>query len=424
VIRAAFILILVAFRIGLLHAQEMPQSPRLAALNKAVISGNTAAVATFWQEITQQGTPLIEPTDDKGYVWVTFLWRSAKDTVVVLNQESLHTVRGRVLVRLAGTDVWFRTYRMRDDGRFFYQFSVDDPKYPFEREGEMTYPSNYQIDPLNPKVWRKQFSVAELPNAASLDVAQQHADIPKGERVKIVPDLKSEILGNTRRIFIYKPPGYDAKAKPYPVLFFGSSYLSTIPLPIILDNLIAQKKVPPVVAALIDFPDQATLDREMECNPKFDEFLVKELVPKIRRDYRVTTDPSKTIIGGASMGGLSAACSAMRHPEIFGNVLSQSGSYWWKPGGESEDQWFAREMAARALLPVRFYISIGLHESGYAYRDGLISMLHANRHLRDVLRAKGYTIFYRETNAGHDPYNWQVTLADGLVALIGLTARK
>ena len=42
-----------------------------------------------------------------------------------------------------------------------------------------------------------------------------------------------------------------------------------------------------------------------------------------------------------------------------------------------------------------------------------------NRHMRDVLRAKGYSVTYRELSSGHDYVGWRGTLADGLIALIG-----
>ena len=43
--------------------------------------------------------------------------------------------------------------------------------------------------------------------------------------------------------------------------------------------------------------------------------------------------------------------------------------------------------------------------------------LVANRHLRDVLQAKGYAVQLQEINGGHDFFNWQAGLADGLVSL-------
>lgn len=409
---------LILFTTAYLSAQEKPVSPRLTALASQIAAGNSGAVEDLWQEVTKQGTPLIEPTGEKGFFQVTFLWRSKEDTNTIVTWEAAHTIRDQTLDRFRDTDIWYKTYRVRDDARFFYRFSVNDPNFPFVTSAGVKYPEKYQVDPLSLNQWRKQFGVVELPNAPSMELSTRKPDVPKGITVKLVPDMKSSILGNERRVFVYKPVGYDPKGKPYPVLFFGASYLNFVPLPIILDNLIAQKKIPPVVAVLVDFPDQATLDREQECDPKFDDFLVKELLPRIREDYHITNDPTKTIIGGASMGGLSAACTALRYPGIFGNVLAQSGSFWWAPAGGTEDGWLTREIAARPRVPVRFFLSIGLLEGGSAFLDGRVSMTQASRHLRDVLRAKGNTVSYREINAGHEPYNWSVTLPEGLVALL------
>lgn len=47
------------------------------------------------------------------------------------------------------------------------------------------------------------------------------------------------------------------------------------------------------------------------------------------------------------------------------------------------------------------------------------SLLVANRHLRDVLQAKGYAVHYREFNGGHEVLNWRGTLAEGLLLLLG-----
>jgi len=45
-----------------------------------------------------------------------------------------------------------------------------------------------------------------------------------------------------------------------------------------------------------------------------------------------------------------------------------------------------------------------------------------NRHMRDVLQAKGYSVHYREFNGGHEYLNWRGTLADALLALVGKSA--
>jgi enterochelin esterase-like enzyme len=110
----------------------------------------------------------------------------------------------------------------------------------------------------------------------------------------------------------------------------------------------------------------------------------------------------------------------LRHPELFGNVLSQSGSYWWTPEGDPEDEWLARQFTAADKLPLHFYLNVGLLEhtpdKPYDFRP---TQLVANRHLRNILQAKGYVVQYVEYSGGHDFPSFQSTFADGLLALIG-----
>ena len=68
---------------------------------------------------------------------------------------------------------------------------------------------------------------------------------------------------------------------------------------------------------------------------------------------------------------------------------------------------------------MRFYLEAGLLETGLSPSRGNVSLLAANRHLRDVLLAKGYSVHYREFNGGHDYINWRGTFADGLLLLEG-----
>ena len=140
--------------------------------------------------------------------------------------------------------------------------------------------------------------------------------------------------------------------------------------------------------------------------------------PPRRRAYHVTADPARTVLGGMSAGGLAAAHAGLLHPEIFGKVLSQSGAFWWKPEGEAEWEWLTRQFAASPRVPVTFYLEAGLHEDNPGSTDGL-SLLGANRRLREVLQAKGYPVHYAEFNGTHVFVCWQGSIADGLVALLG-----
>jgi enterochelin esterase family protein len=151
-------------------------------------------------------------------------------------------------------------------------------------------------------------------------------------------------------------------------------------------------------------------------------FLTDELLPWVRARYRVTADPARTVAGGSSFGGLAAAFAALERPGVFGSVLSQSGSYWWRPDDDPEWEWLTRRYAAREPLPVRFYQDVGLLEDGPGRRTeppGHPGQLVANRHLRTVFQTKGYPVRYAEFAGGHDHLCWRGTLADGLLALLG-----
>ena len=71
-------------------------------------------------------------------------------------------------------------------------------------------------------------------------------------------------------------------------------------------------------------------------------------------------------------------------------------------------------------LPVRFYLDAGSLELDRDQNGS--SILVTNRHLRDVLRAKGYEVFYQEFQGAHDYLSWRGTIADGLILLGGKSA--
>jgi len=231
--------------------------------------------------------------------------------------------------------------------------------------------------------------------------------------------FQSERLGNERIVRIYTPPGYDPQGKPYGLLVVldGRTYTSDVPAPTILDNLLAVGRIPPLVAVFVANPSPEARSRELSCHPPFADFLGRELIPWVRRGYRVTADPARTAIAGSSLGGLAAACAAAKHADVFGNVLSLSGSFYWRPPGEAEPEWLARQLATGPKLPLRFYLEAGLMED--RQRPEGPSLLAANRHLRTVLQAKGYTVDYREFNGGHSTLSWRGSFADGVMALFG-----
>jgi enterochelin esterase family protein len=202
-----------------------------------------------------------------------------------------------------------------------------------------------------------------MPAAVPPKWTVRHDGVPAGKLTST--RFKSQILGNERDISVYTPPGYSKDGAPCHLLivFDRSQYIadSFAPTPVILDNLAAEGKIPPTVAVFIGNVNRS---KELPCNDMFADFLAKELVPHIRAEYRVTDKPEHTVVAGASYGGLASSFAALRHPEVFGSVLSQSGSYWWGKPDEEEFEWLTRQFVTSPKLPVRFYIDVGLWEGG------------------------------------------------------------
>ena len=416
--------------------EDTPTSPRLAALRAALKSeGHERALAAFWHAVEDEGAPLIETIPgDPDHLLLTFLWRDDGHTrnVAVLDGPGGGDPSRNVMRRLPGTDVWHITYRARNDLRSKYRLAPNDSLL---QEHEVTdwaaRSANWRNDPLNPRVFTIppadddpnghawSVSMVELPAAPPAPYIAPRPDVPRGT-MTLAP-FASEVLGETRRVWVYTPPEYPQRAVFEPcgllVLFDGSAWQNALPVPAILDNLLAERRIQPLIALLVDSPGDKRL-ADLLCSERFARFVAAELVPWARRHYRLAPDPARAIVGGQSAGGLAAAYSALRYPDVFGNVLSQSGSFWWHPSDDDEHEWLARQFANTSRLPLRFYQEVGLLETHSTPGAGPTQLL-ANRHLRDVLRAKGYPVTYGEFNGGHDFLGWRRTLADGLIALAG-----
>jgi enterochelin esterase family protein len=434
-------------------------SPRLQALQKDIDSGSAAAVEKFWQEIQKQGTPLIEPTPDKkNFSYVTFLWRGTNDTKNVLvnlfNQNSQMAdarflAQGRMSL-LPNSNIWYRTYRLRNDARFSYRLSSNDVMTllpPLSQDERTKRLATLQADPLNPNHYVSRngdASIVELPEAPAQPWITPLPGIARGKVEE--KSFKSTLLKNERTVWIYTPAGYKTNGTPFHLLvafdgavYSGANPSESVPAPTILDNLIAKQKIPPIVAVMIGNADGARL-RELNYYEPFNEFLVKELLPWVRKNYNVTSNPKEVAVSGLSLGGNASLFAGFKHSEVFGNVIAQSGGHMFPhtreefnppqhPGSifyEEEmpdNSWLIREIVRHPRLPLKVFLTAGLLEDVEWQQDpprfAYPSLLLATRHLRDVLQAKDYEVYYDEYNGAHEGLSWRGTFANGLIALFG-----
>jgi enterochelin esterase family protein len=357
--------------------------------------------------LTTRRSPSIEELDGGRYrVTVSYHDPAAEEVFIIGGLGGDEDPEDRRMRR--DTDGWWvRSYEIAGGARLGYWFSTEmwptstdqlitDPLNPSTH----TYPGDEELPDENGFV----ASMVELPGAREMHWSTAHG-AAAGE--VDVQRLSSEILGNERRVWTYRPPGYDPSHR-YPLVlcFDGHAYTldAYVPLPTVLDNLIAAGEIPPLVAVLPDSLDGETRTRELALDEPFVEFVAEELLPWANERLSIESDPARRVVAGSSLGGLAAAFCGLRRPDLFGLVLSQSGAYQFAEfGGPAR-------FAVEDRVPLRFYLDAGLFEG---------RQVQANLHMRDVLIAKGYDVDYRNFPGGHDYFWWRETVADGLMSLLG-----
>jgi enterochelin esterase family protein len=234
--------------------------------------------------------------------------------------------------------------------------------------------------------------------------------------------------GQPRRIWVYKTPG----ALDHPnllVLLDGTTYMKSVPTTRILDNLYGAGEITATVVVFVADGNGDAWRTDLYFSDDFVAFLADELLPWVQAKYGFVAHPTQTAVGGESIAGLTAAFAAFRRPRVFTKVLSQSASFWLnnRDVNNGEPEWLTRQVLDSPSSNITYWIDVGTMEfvPNEADRDfspfvpGTTSLLAANRHLRDVLRAKCNLVFYSETNGGHEPLRWTRTLPQGILALFG-----
>ena len=195
-----------------------------------------------------------------------------------------------------------------------------------------------------------------------------------------------------------------------------------------LDNLIAQKKVPAMVAISIanGSGDAQGSERGLEYDTmsgKYAEFVEKEVLPLVEKqaNVKLTKDPDGRATMGGSSGGSCALIMAWYHPELYHRVLTYSGTYvnqQWPENPETpHGAWEFHEhlIPNSPVKPIRLWMEVGDRDN-LITRDDYHDWVLANENMAKVLAAKGYHYqFVFARNAGHtDRAVKQQTLPEAL----------
>jgi iron(III)-enterobactin esterase len=218
----------------------------------------------------------------------------------------------------------------------------------------------------------------------------------------------------TRKVAVYVPKQYVAgTAAPFMVGADGPDRL----LFSVLDSLIAQYKVSPMIAISIGngSGDAQGSERGLEYDTmsgRYAEFVETEVLPQVEKQAHVilTKDPEGRATMGNSSGGSCALIMAWHHPELYHRVLTYSGTFvnqqWPYNPQTPHGAWEFHEhlIPESPVKPIRIWMEVGDRDllNPNVMRDNMHDWVLANENMARVLAAKGYHYqFVFARNAAH-----------------------
>jgi enterochelin esterase-like enzyme len=286
----------------------------LQALNKTDVTKRQALVDQYIKKIDK--TPVTEGKDR-----VHFVWFGKADTVKIEGELQTSWAIPEVMTKVdcGANDLFYTSYTVPSNAMLQYLLIIDGQR---------------SLDPKNPKTIpgfdftdRNFFTMPDYVESLNL---KNRSGINKGSVTQLL--FKTTHAPFTDQpISIYMPPGY-SKEKKYPVLYVydGVSALYSRPYLNVVNNLIHDKMIEPIVVVFVNFEDRW---REYVAESKeFAKLMAEEMVPFIEKSFGVANTSDKRAIMGASASGHAAIVAALLHPEVFGNVASQGGGAGGYPG--------------------------------------------------------------------------------------------
>jgi enterochelin esterase family protein len=239
--------------------------------------------------------------------------------------------------------------------------------------------------------------------------------VPKGE-VKGPFTLPSQAYPGTQHTYwVYVPAQYDP-SKPAALMIYqdGQAFMNPngdMRAQNVMDNLIFRREIPVMIGVFINpgrTPEQdepspqrgwgdGFTNRGQEYNALDDKYarvICDELLPVLKKDYKISSDPEMRGIGGSSSGAIAAWTVAWHRPNEFRKVLSNVGSFTNIRGGHEWPDIIAKE----AKKPIRIHMVDGRNDNRGIRRGGEYDpkwdWFLQNTRMVKALTAKGYDVNY------------------------------
>ncbi len=335
----------------------------------------------------ETGTPLIDGDT------ATFVWYGKQAPVLIGDFTDWEDGPPKTFTRLS-KGLWTCSLTFPPDAYLEYIFILDGERLP---------------DPFNPHSTSNGLGKINhyfyMPAGSPTVLTRCDPSIPQGTVTRHILRTESTdlIIGRQRAVYLYQPPVKELA--PLVVVWDGVDYLRRAHLPVILDNLIAQKRIRPLALAMIQNGRRARTV-EYACSDTTLGFLIQYVLPLAQSNLRLT-NPQQGNYGvlGASMGGLMALYTGMRLAHIFNNVISQSGAF----SRDEYDPVVYDLIRHTPIQPIKIWMDVGRYD--------FPEILTSNHSMASLLQERAYTVTLRQYNAGHNYPAWRDDLWRGLEAL-------
>ena len=224
----------------------------------------------------------------------------------------------------------------------------------------------------------------------------------------IIISASKATLGYDLQYKVYTPFGYEQLDK-LPVIYVadGHEYADEQlgSMLIVLDNLIDEGVIEPIIAVFIDprNPDDLNENRRADQytgNLNFANFMADELVPAIDSNYKTSNNAEARAVLGTSYGGWNSGFVGVNRSDKFHLVGIHSPAF---------DDKVIAQYEKSDLLPLKLFMSTGV----------IFDTQDKARAMKEVLDSKGYPLQYIEVNQGHSWGNWRALIEEPLVYFFG-----
>jgi enterochelin esterase-like enzyme len=344
------------------------------------------AVDSFVNLIAPQGIPWAEEDD-----LVHFLYQGTASTVTVAGDFNSWNPNVDFMESITGTDWWYRSSNFESNARLDYKFIVGG--------------NSWILDPLNPNtVWGGFGPNSEL---AMPDYVQPWEIEDTGVMPQGTIQSGTVYSTNTEDTYAYKvylPGEYaDHPGRYYPTVYFhdGFEYLDLADAKNVLDNLIGNDLISPMIAVFIQ-PNDRGEEYAGNLRTAYRLFVVEEMVDHIQGQFRSWALPEHRATIGTSFGGNISGLISYHHPDVFGKAGLHSAAFW---PNDYETYHLLNDNPAQ---DVKYAFVWGTYEG--SLNTNLATLMPA-------MVDKGYELYENTYPEGHSWGLWRATLDELLIYL-------